>query len=108
MDACMKPDAIVKVYFLTSEDGGRKHAIMLSGKHYGCVVQINGDGYDCRVLQRDGALELGKTYEVPIKFLSPKVARPRFHAGNEITLWEGRVIAVGIVVEIIGSTDERA
>jgi hypothetical protein len=43
-------------------------------------------------------LELGETYELDIAFLDRETALSHLHAGVQIQLWEGKVIADGVVV----------
>ncbi|PPT40434.1 hypothetical protein XabCFBP2524_02515 [Xanthomonas axonopodis pv. begoniae] len=95
----MKPDAIIKVCFLAAEKGGRKTAV--EGDSYACPIFVKNEGFDCRLLLDGRRLELGKTYEVPIRFLYSELAIPKLAVGAEIYLWEGRKVAVGEVVAII-------
>lgn len=96
----MKPEAIIRIRFLTAEEGGRKTAI--EGSRYGCPIIVNQQGYDCRfLLDGEGRFDLGETYEIPVKFLNPGLALKELKEGTEISLWEGKTIARGEVIKIL-------
>lgn len=92
----MTADAIVRVRFLTSAEGGRQMPVF--GPSYSSPMNVDGKFFDCRLLIFEGPLELGETYEVPVKFLSSQEVVPRLFAGKELTLWEGRTVAQAWVV----------
>lgn len=94
----MTPDIIINVRFLTPPEGGRGGAVQ--GPSYSCPLFVDNDGFDCRLLLDDRQLELGKAYEVSVKFLFRDKALPRMYPGAPIRLWEGRDIAQGQVVRI--------
>ena len=96
----MKPDIIINVRFLTSDEGGREKPIM--GKKYSCPLIINeACGYDCRfVLNSESYFEPGYEYDIPIKFLNFKSALKDIVEGMRITLWEGKTIAEGKVIKV--------
>jgi len=52
------------------------------------------------LLLNDRTLQLGETYELPVKFLNPDVALRKLSAGKSVTLWEGKDIATGEVVRM--------
>jgi hypothetical protein len=95
----MKPEAIICVRFLTTEEGGRSTSI--DNSRYGCPVIVNELYFDCRFIMNDRvSFELGKTYEIPVKFLNPKLALNEIKEGIEISLWEGKIIAIGKVFKV--------
>lgn len=98
----MKPDAIISVRFLTAAEGGRGTAVQ--GKFYGCPLFTENEGFDCRLLLNGIRLELGDTYEVPIKFLFPELALPMMYEGMHVTLWEGKTVATAKLMKILTST----
>ncbi|HFD11985.1 MAG TPA: hypothetical protein ENJ32_05920 [Crenotrichaceae bacterium] len=100
----MKPEAIIHVRFLTTDEGGRKSPI--SGERYGCPVMVGSDGYDCRFVLSDILFELGKEYDIPIKFLNPNIAFQHLQVGTEISLWEGKTIGIGKVVKLISNEED--
>lgn len=100
----MKPDIYIKVRFRTSSEGGRKTPLKrktpLAGDFYACPLIVDDKAYDCRLLIGDKELELGKYYEVPVKFIDKDSALPSLSVGKNITLWEGKEVADGQVIRI--------
>jgi len=95
----MNPDVIIKVRFLTKSEGGRNTPIFKMP--YGCPLIINGRGFDCRFITNQNCIfELGETYEIPIKFLDSSQALMNISEGNEISLWEGKIIANGQIIKV--------
>lgn len=96
----MKPDAIIRVRFLTPAEGGRANPIQ--GDRYGCPVMIESEGFDCRfVLDGPIHFDLGRTYDVAVKFLNPRLALKRLIEGKSVTLWEGKTIGEGRVLKVM-------
>lgn len=95
----MNYDAIIKVRFRTTEQGGRKGNIMSNS--YSCPMFINNEAYDCRLFFENNITELGKTYLVPIKFLNPNLVMDKLSLGKKVILWEGKDVADAIIEEII-------
>jgi hypothetical protein len=93
------PDAIIKVRFRTAEEGGRETPII--GEYYSCPLFVGGEGFDCRILLDSKKAELGKWHKLAVKFLHPEYALPKLSPGQPLTLWEGKDIADGSVVEIV-------
>jgi hypothetical protein len=96
----VKPDAFIKVRFKTTAEGGRQGAVVIGNTSYGCPLCVEGEAFDCRLLLNDRTLQLGETYELPVKFLNPDVALRKLSAGKSVTLWEGKDIATGEVVRM--------
>lgn len=97
----MQPDAVIEVTFLSCEEGGRTSPI--EGDQYGCPLMVNGHGFDCRfVLSEASRFELGKTYPIRVKFLFPELALAELREGDAIRLWEGKTIARGKVLKLLG------
>jgi hypothetical protein len=94
----MKPDAIISVRFFTPLEGGRRTAI--EGQIYSCPLLIDGEGYDCRIFLEGRRLDLGKTFELPVRFLYRDLALNHIALEKEIFLWEGKKIAKGKVIKI--------
>lgn len=102
----MDKDATIFVRFLTAEEGGRQTSI--ESDRYGCPLMIDDkQGFDCRfVLDRVTVFELGKEYEIAVKFLNPGDALKKLHGGDEIYLWEGKRIGVGTVKRIFSDPED--
>ena len=100
----MKPDIYIKVRFKTREEGGRKTSVKrkppLGPDFYGCPLIIDGKAYDCRLLIGHQEIELGKYYEIPVKFLNKDLALQNLTVGKNITLLEGKEVANGQVTKI--------
>ena len=100
----MNPDIYIKVRFKTTEEGGRKTSLKrktpLGPDFYGCPLMVDGKAYDCRLLIGDKEIELGKYYEIPVKFLDKDLALQNISIGKNITLWEGKEVADGQVIRI--------
>ncbi|MEI8329516.1 MAG: hypothetical protein WCG14_05930 [Chlamydiia bacterium] len=100
----MNADVYIKVRFKTSEEGGRKTPVKrktpLWPDFYGCPLMVDGKAYDCRLLIGDQEIELGKYYEIPVKFLDKNLALPNLAVGKNIILLEGKEIANGQVIKI--------
>ena len=99
----MNPDAFITVRFKTTAEGGRQGAIVIPERpeyHYGCPLFVDGEAFDCRLLITGQTLQLGETYELPIKFLNPDLAVSKLSPGKLVTLWEGKDIATGKVVRL--------
>jgi len=97
----MKPDAIIKVRFKTTAEGGRQGPLIIGETPYGCPLFVEGEAFDCRLLVRAQTLELGNAYELPIKFLNPRAALSKLSPGKPVILWEGKRIATGEVVRLV-------
>jgi len=94
----MEPDVIIEVRFKTPEEHGRQTAV--NGDYYGCPFIVDGEAFDCRLLLSSRRLELGKTYQVPVKFMNWQLVRPRLSEGKAFILWEGKAVATGKVVRL--------
>lgn len=83
----MKPDIYIKVRFKTSAEGGRKTSVKRKSPSgpdfYACPLIIDNKTYDCRLLIGDNEMELGKYYEVPVKFLDIDLALPSLSVGKK-------------------------
>ena len=101
----MKKEATIFVRFLTTEEGGRQSPI--ESDRYGCPLMIDDtQGFDCRfVLDGVTNFELGKEYEIAVQFLNPENAFSHLSEGDEISLWEGKKIGVGIVKKIFADSE---
>ena len=100
----MEPDIYIKVRFKTSEEGGRKTSVKrktpLGPDFYACPLIVDDKAYDCRLLIGDEEIELGKYYEIPVKFLDKDAVLPNLSIGKKITLWEGKNVADGEIMRI--------
>lgn len=92
----MTPDAFLQVRFKTFDEGGRKTPI--KGEYYACPVFVDGEAVECRILVERRTLELGRWYELPVKFMNKDLILPKLNVGKAVILWEGRDIGSGKVL----------
>ena len=97
-ETAMMSDISIRVRLKTPAEGGRNGPIL--GPRFGCVLFVEGEAFDCRLLIDGRDLELGNTYEVPLKFLNASLVMDKLSIGTSITLWEGKEIAAGTVVRV--------
>lgn len=100
----MKPDIYVRIRFKTAFEGGRLTDLQPSQfKHtdyYACPLFIDGKAYDCRLKIDKMTIELGKHYELPVKFLNKGLVKSHLSVGKKVVLWEGKEIGNGVIVKI--------
>ena len=89
---------LIRVRLKTPAEGGRNGPIV--GRHHGCVLFVDDEAFDCRLLTEGRELELGETYEVPVQFLNLSLVTGKLSVGKTIALWEGKEIATGEVVRL--------
>lgn len=93
-------DAIVRVTFLKTEEGGREGPTRPD--FFGCPLALYGKFYDCRLLlEENGPLHPGDTATVLIKFLDPASIHGFLEEELRFQLWEGRVVAEGVVLKVL-------
>ncbi len=99
----MEPDIYIKVRFKTTIEGGRKTSVKrkspLGPDFYACPLIVDGKAYDCRLLIGNNEIELGKYYEIPVKFLNIDLVLPSLSIGKKIALFEGKEIADGEILK---------
>jgi len=89
---------------LTPAEGGRR--TVLTAEQYGCPLGFEGEYYECRVdLSTVGPLAPGGRARVPIRFFHPELVVPRLAPGASFTLWEGKTIGRGKVVDVMSTVD---
>jgi hypothetical protein len=94
------PEIIVEITLLPSEAGGRKGAIQ-HGEYRG-VLGVGSENFSVRffVPLKDG-FSPNQTQRFGVQFLVPDGALPHFPVGAEFSVWEGRVIGNGQVLEVV-------
>ena len=95
----MTPDAFLEVRFKTPDEGGRETSI--TGAYYACPLFVDGEGFECRLLIDGKTLELGHSYEVPVKFMNRDLVLPKLSVGKILTLWEGKDVGSGKVLRLV-------
>jgi hypothetical protein len=49
---------------------------------------------------------LGKSIEVPVEFMSPDLALPKFQVGTQFKIWAGKDVGVGEVIALAGTSNK--
>jgi hypothetical protein len=92
------PDFIAQITFLPTSEGGRTSST--SSAWYGCPLGIDGQFFDARIdLSALGAISPGQSVVAPIKLLNPELALNHFTVGSTFTMFEGRTIGSGMVIQ---------
>ena len=93
------PDILAEVTLLLTEEGGRAGPTLPD--MFGCPLGFQDKFFDMRMdLTEIGRLAPGSTAKVPIRFLCPDLVVPRLRVGSEFTLWEGKTLGSGFVIEV--------
>ena len=96
----VSPEIIVEITLLPPETGGRKGAI-LHGEYRG-VLGIGPENFSVRFLVPFAeGFSPSQTQQFGVQFLFPEAALPYFSVGTSFTVWEGRVIGNGRVLEVL-------
>ncbi len=94
------PEVVVEITLLSSEAGGRNGAI-LRGEYRG-VLGIGSDNFSVRFfVPLEGGLLPNQRTIFGVQFLVPEAALPHFAVGTTFTVWEGKVIGNGRVLEVL-------
>ncbi|MDR6872193.1 hypothetical protein J2Y55_003209 [Bosea sp. BE125] len=94
----LKPDALIEIRLLTPDQGGRQTPIV--GEYFGCPLYVKGRAFDCRLFLEGKSIEFGRSCLIRVKFLIFEDAKPFLKIDGQISLWEGKTIATGRIVEI--------
>ena len=94
-----KPDISIRVRFKTPAEGGRQMPVANRIGYYACVFYVGEMAFDCRIPLGE-TLALGEWHRLDVTFIHPDLALPHVKVGTRIGLWEGRVIADGVVDRI--------
>ena len=104
----LKADAIVRLTLRPTSDGGRKSAI--PSIVYRCPVFFGDEreaANDCAFFLdeiQDKAEPGGPPVIVSIRFLAPHLVADKLRPGAKFTLWEGRDVGEGEVLEVLRGT----
>jgi hypothetical protein len=100
MSSPVIPDIQVEITLFPTEQGGR-HTAILSGEYRG-VLGVGAEHLSVRFFVPAGMrFGLGSTVQVGVEFLFPEYALRHFPPGTEFTVWEGRAIGRGRVLEVL-------
>lgn len=97
-------DILVSLSLLPTASGGR-HGPTPAG-HFNCLMTVGEQNFDVRLhLEKIGSISPGQKTRVPISFLNLKLARKHCSVGKRFSLREAKVIADGIIEEILFSNE---
>lgn len=105
------PDAIARISLFGSDRNGRRTAI--PPNRFRCPVffgEQRKEANDCMFLLDLIGVGLdpgGAEREVPIKFLSRESVAENIRPGVRFTLWEGRDIGVGEILEVVSNSTAK-
>ncbi|SJZ52147.1 hypothetical protein SAMN02745119_00872 [Trichlorobacter thiogenes] len=100
MSTPVKPEIVVEITLLTTEVGGRKNSIP-EGEYRG-VLGVGTENFSVRFfIPIECNLTPGATQQIGVQFLFPEIALPHFPVGATFTVWEGRIIGNGRVLEVL-------
>ena len=100
MTTPVTPEIVVEITLLPSEAGGRKGAI-LKGEYRG-VLGVGSENFSVRFfVPLENGFSPSQTQQFGVQFLVPEAALPHFPVGAEFSVWEGRVIGNGRVLEVL-------
>ncbi len=89
--------------FNRPENGGRARPVgeVDTWQFYSCPLFVSGvfHGFDVRMFSQDHPWVFDQQYEVSAIFIGPDEARKHFVPGATFTIWEGRTIGFGEVIE---------
>ena len=101
------PDAILDLELLPRKGGGR--SIPTPSTFFGCPFGFEGEFFDCRIDFTDvGPMSPGTRARVPVTFMSPNLVVPRLRPGSPFTIWEGKTVGHGTVIEIVRAAEGDA
>lgn len=96
----MSPEIFAKVTFFRTEEGGLKRPT--PANFFGCPFLMDEQMNDCRLVLTDvGSVNPGRTIEVPIAFLVPKLVVDRLKVGRKFKLWHMGIIAEGEILNVL-------
>lgn len=101
----MKADILISIYLLKPNEGGRKTDI--EGDIFKCPIFVNQTGFDCRLILHGKKMILGTNHTLPAAFLDRDSALSKIKTGTKISLWEGKTIGYGEVLEIYGQQPQQ-
>ena len=97
-----QPDIIAQITLLPTSAGGRQGPTPT--EIFGCPLGFGDQHFDVRFdLTAIGSVSPGETVQVPGKFLSPDLIKNRLRVGSQFTLWEGKKIGEGKILEVINT-----
>lgn len=100
MTTAVASEIVAEIVLLPTTEGGKQSPIT-AGEYRG-VLGVSGEHFSFRLSVSEGQqLSPGSSGRFGIQFLFPDAALPHFTIGTEFTVWEGRVVGHGSVIEVM-------
>jgi hypothetical protein len=100
MSSPVTPEIVVEITLLSFKAGSRNGAI-LQGEYRG-VLGVGSEHFSVRFfVPVEGGLLPNQRARLGVQFLVPEAAVPHFPVGTAFTVWEGKVIGNGRVLEVL-------
>ena len=95
----IKSEVIADIKLFSRQEANPK-TFPLCPPLYECPLYYNEQYYDCQLILDafEDPIELGASFEAPIKFLWPQAIVPRLKYGDTFCLWENGVIGAGKII----------
>ncbi|MGJ7564639.1 hypothetical protein ACSFBM_12350 [Variovorax sp. GB1R11] len=100
MTSPVVPEIVVGLELDAAADGGRQRP--LNEGEYRGVFLVGEQGFSIRFFVAL-PFDAGTPQRVGVQFLSPKEALPHFAVGTSFSMWEGRVVGHGRVLEVLAT-----
>ncbi|WP_139188738.1 hypothetical protein [Variovorax sp. OV700] len=100
MSKPVTPEIVVELELHDAAGGGRQRP--LNEGEYRGVFLVGEQGFSIRFVVPLTSSE-GKLQKFGVQFLVPEAALPHFPVGASFSMWEGRVIGHGRVLEILAT-----
>ncbi|MEW9900965.1 hypothetical protein ABWL39_20285 [Chitinivorax sp. PXF-14] len=99
MSLPITPEIVVEITFLSTEEGGRQGQIL--GGEYRGILGVGNEHFSVRFFVPLEGSTLGSVQRFGVQFLVPQAALPHFPVGASFSVWEGKVIGHGKVLEVL-------
>ena len=100
MTSKVQPEIVVEISLLPTAGGGRQRPI--SEGEYRGILGVGQENFSVRFfVPLAGGLAPGASGKFGVQFLVPESALPYFRVGTSFTVWEGKIIGEGKVLEVI-------
>ena len=105
MSSPVAPQVAALIQITAKESWGRTPPQL--GVEFRFPLVVGGLAYIARFSVSDGdAFSRGMPIEVPIEFMFPDKALPRFTPGTQFTIWDGKDIGTGKVLRLVDTSNK--
>jgi hypothetical protein len=100
MSTPVRPEIVVEITLSPTENEGRTASIQ-QGEYRG-VLSVGKDSFSVRFfVPLENGIAPSQTQRFGVQFLVPEAALPFFSVGASFSVWEGREIGHGKVLEVL-------